>query len=513
MLLSLLLLMGCGPGSDDRPVGPPVQVQLVVHVDPLIRGPTRPCVSADLTRCGDLMGPAFVRRSRNLEWLVNRWTATGRSLDLQMGPEMAMAWSGDASVLGDLSEELADGEASRSADRVRGLIEKAVEERVVTVGVHAHSQRMDASGLWGDLDALAAIDPCAVKVEPVGAVDTARAGVDAVRTFAEGVGAQLHSFGSHLPRTMAQRIELVDSEGLTSLGAGASECFGHEHDHPVFERFASSDEGALRVAEGPSVNPGIRVVGSMAPHLGVSQDGSLGASRRRLVQLILNWRQSVLSGEGDRSWFFSFHTHLFDLMEGEPSPEEPGSRGLSATEGQRFRTDLEGLASSVDAFASMDGLMGARSSGSGLMEWTATPDLAEPGPDNPGTYEQYPYLPVVALLDNSHMVCSASSHGVWMAGFERCDAGWRWGGDSQGFSCSDGAEPDWLGVIVPESEGCQPIPWAGEHGWPLDGEDPETDRYSVHDNYDCWGELFVPQAGLLVETDERSLLPSFCLNG
>ncbi len=513
MLFSLLMIIACGPGEDLRPVGPPIQTQLIVHVDPLVRGPAQPCENANLKQCGALMGPAFMRRSRNLEWLLGRWQKRGRTLDLQLGPEMALAWAGDESTLSGLSSTLDQGEAERVADSARKAIAQALDSGTATLGVHAHNQMPDADGLWGDLDVEAAADPCGDAVDPAGSYETATAGIDAVRVLAERLEAPVVSFGSHLPRTLEGRNSVASEAGLEALGAGGSECFTHVHDHPIFERFGSGTGGPIDVGEGLPVAPGVRVVGSMAPHLGVAQDGSLEASRRRLIQLLLNWRNAALSGEGERSWFFGFHAHLFDLMEGEPSPHRAADRGRSATEGQRFRGELDGLATTLDEFTGLDGFMGARSAGGGLVEWVTVPELAVPGEDNPAEYGVYPYLPVPAMLEGSHLVCTATSHGVWMAGFERCEAGWIWGEEPGGYSCTDGEEPSWIGVIVPESEGCKPIPLAGTFGWPLDATEPDQARYPLHADYECWGGLFVPMAGLLVETDERSLLPSFCMNG
>jgi hypothetical protein len=523
-------LVGCGPSIDERVPARPIATQLVVHVDPLIRGLPQDCESDDLVHCGGLQGSAFVRRSRNLEWLSDCWKAESRTLNVQVGPDMALAWAGDSDVMADLAEEVDLQQVSDASQRALKALQSLNNAGLLSVGVHAHAQMQDGSGRWGDLDVAATLDPCGDVSEPVGVERATSEAANGVTKLADVLGMDLVSFGSQLPRSVAGKVTAVeDPQALDTgvysdfppeyqpkiLGAGLSECFVHEFDHPIFEAYPSSDLGPLEVGDGPMVVPGTRVVGSMAAHLGVGQDGSVGASQRRFVQQLIQWRHSALKGEADRPWAFTFHTHLFDLMAGTPEKQNPSDRDSDAVAGQKFRGDLDQVAAFLDTWSRASGFTDVRSTGTGVVEWVTAEAFAEmgPGPDSPTSYEEYPYLPVLQQLEHSHLACTASTHGVWIAGFERCTAGWSWGRGEGGYTCSDDAEPDWLTVLIPASEGCQPIPKAGSTGWVLDAENPADGPFLIEEPLECWGDLFVPSAGLLVIAESDSLLPSFCMNG
>ena len=523
-------LIGCEPSKDQRVSAPPIAAQLVVHVDPLIRGFPQDCESDDLVRCGALQGAAFVRRSRNLEWLADRWKADSRTIDIQVGPDMALAWAGNEGVVADLAEEVGPQEVADASQGALSALQTLNTAGLLSLGVHAHAQIQDSSGLWGDLDVAASMDPCGEVSEPPGVERATSEAAIGAGALADVLGLDLVSFGSQLPRSIAGKVTVMEDPqaldtGIQSdfppsfrpkiLGAGLSECFVHEYDHPILEAYSASPTGPLDVGDGPMVMPGTRVVGSMAAHLGVKQDGSVGASQRRFVQQLIQWRHSALKGEADRPWSFTFHTHLFDLMAGTPDQHSPGDRVSDATVGQKFRDDLDQVAGMLDTWTRVDGLGDVRSTGGGVVEWMTSEGIAAKGPGehSPTSYTEYPYLPVLQQLDDSHLVCTVSSHGVWMAGFERCASGWSWGQHEGGYTCSDGEEPEWLTVLIPNNEGCQPIPTAGSSGWILDGENPEDGPFVFDPPLECWGELFVPAEGMLVIAESDSLLPSFCLNG
>jgi hypothetical protein len=443
---------------------------------------------------------------------------------------MALAWAGDTEVMADLALEVGSQQVTDASQGALTALQSLNNAGLLSLGVHAHSQIRDSTGLWGDLDVVAPMDPCGDVSEPAGVERAVSEAASGAAALADVLGMDLLSFGSHLPRSIAGKVTVVEDPqaldtGIQSefpasfrpkiLGAGLSECFVHEYDHPILEAYPASETGPLHVGDGPMVVPGTRVVGSMAAHLGVGQDGSVGASQRRFVQQLIQWRHSALKGEADRPWAFTFHTHLFDLMAGTPGEHSPGDRRSDATIGQKFRDDLDQVANMLDTWAKADGLAGVRSTGTGVVEWETVEGFAEMGPgvDSPTSYVEYPYLPVLRQLDDSHLACTTSTKGVWMAGFERCGSGWSWGENGGGYTCSDGEEPDWLTVLIPDRAGCQSIPKAGSTGWTLDAENPADGPFLIEDPMECWGELFVPAEGLLVVAEPDSLLPSICLNG
>lgn len=268
---------------------------------------------------------------------------------------------------------------------------------------------------------------------------------------------------------------------------------------------------------GPLIAPGHRVVGSMAPHLGVDQDGSLPAAERRLFQLMLNWRYAALKNGPERPWVFTFHAHLFDLHSGDPDPDSADARDRNAVVGQSFRGDVEALSKIVDGWTVRPNWAGVDSTGDGVAEWVRVDEMSAEGsafsygdadePQPSLDAENNPYLHLVStVLANGHKVCETAIDGGTVYGFERCDAGWSWGAPARGYGCSDGNSPTWVGVIIPNLPGCVDVDPSGLRVAPVDGDTlgpPST----------CAGGLRVPEVGLVVEADDDASLPAVCGSG
>jgi hypothetical protein len=353
-----------------------------------------------------------------------------------------------------------------------------------------------------------------------------------VAVLAEELDVDILSVSSHVPRSMAGKIAAVGfPDGLDSaierdfperyqpisLSGGLSECFQHIADHSVFEAYGANPAGPLMAGGGPMIVPGHRVVGSMADHLGVAQDGSLLAAERRLFQLMLNWRYAALQDGPERPWVFTFHAHLFDLHAGDPDPTESSDRERNAVQGQSFRGEVDALAGIIDGFASVSTWKGVESSGAGVMEWARVDEMRAEGsafsygdeidPRPPVTEANNPYLHLVSThLKNSHKVCEHSVDGTTVVGFERCDAGWSWAAPARGFGCSDGAVPTWVGVALSTGASCIAVDPVGLQAAPVDGDEFTEPVY-------CAGGFWVPHVGLLLEANEDAVLPELCTSG
>ncbi|MGB0638174.1 MAG: hypothetical protein ACPGTU_02505, partial [Myxococcota bacterium] len=490
-------LIACTNPKGSLPSQSPIQAQLVVHSDPMVRGETVACESSGLVRCGELQGEPWVRRTNNLVWLASRWSERGRTVDLQMGPDVALAWAEDPVVVEQLVKGIGAEEVTETAARGRAAMDDLLRSGGATLGLHGHTQLQDASGRWGDIDLAEGGDPCQGMREVDAAERVLFEHAQGVAVLAEELDTDILTVSSHIPRSMAGKIAAVEfPDGLDStshrdfperyqpisLSGGLSECFQHIADHSVFEAYGSNADGPLMAGGGPMVVPGHRVVGSMASHLGVAQDGSLLAAERRLFQLMLNWRYAALQGGPERPWVFTFHAHLFDLHDGEPDPDEPSARDRNAVQGQSFRGEVDALAGIVDSFSSVSNWKGVESSGSGVMEWSRVDQIQAEGsafsygdegePHPAVTDDNNPYLHLVSThLKNSHKVCEESVGGTTLVGFERCDAGWSWGTPVRGFGCSDGSEPTWVGVALSAEPSCVDIDPVGLRVAPVDGDE------------------------------------------
>ena len=544
----LLGLAACQAPADLPGGQPAVQAWLVIHTDPLPRT-GEACADPGLSACGGLYAPAWAERTENLAWLAETWAGTGRTVDLELGPEAALGWAEDPDVVAALASRFAqEGEADPEGRVVevaaagRAAIASLVADGGATLGVHVHDVLPDTlPGVWGAVGINAANgesvtgaceawagapleEPRAELVEGVVAY-----GVRGGAAIAEPLGETLRTFTGHLPRTMAGKIALTeDPEQLdtaaesgfsdlfqpTGLGSAYSECLTQAVDHPPLEAWPADDLQALGAGDGPLVAPANRVVGSLAEHLGEASDGSLPAAGRRLVQLLLNWRYQALIGAAARPWTYTFHAHLFDLYPGAPNPRLAIERDLRPKEGQRYRDDMSALAGVLDGLAASEAWGGVTARDGAVVRWTRPEALsgegsqfsyasADAAPPEAMDTALYPYLPLVAEgLAQAHLTCAGALDGVQIYGFLQCDAAWAWGGDAPGYHCADASAPAWVYALVPEAAACLPLEGAAraaaidDVGW---GAPPR-----------CQAGLDVPQVGLLLRPAQGPWFSDVC---
>jgi hypothetical protein len=527
-LLLPMLAAACASGDGGLGSQPAIQTHLVVHVDPLSRTAGDPCEDPWLNKCGSPSLEPWKRRTNNLRWLAEEWTPAGRTVDLQLGPEAALAWAGHPETLAAL------GQGSEStAETGMCALEQLIGSGQASLGLHMHAELPDAElshseQTWGTLKLTARDDPCASTLDqPIEEVPARQAealvhyGAASVHPIATQLGVDISSFTAHVPRSLATKIAVLeDPDGIDpatdrsfpdsfrprTLSSAYAECYQHAVDHPPFEVYPTGGTVPLSVGQGPMVIPGNRVVGSMAPHLGQPSDGSVEAARRRLLQLLLNWRVSGLQGQADRPWVFTFHTHLFDLQPDLPDPEDSDARQLSPNEGSPYRRDLEALARTVDQLTHWPAWRGI-SGEEGVMEWSLPEDLSVAGSRfnlDPGNT----YLPLVTeRLAHGHLVCSRTRDGFDQFQIDRCPDGWSWGGTGFGQHCTDGWPPESVTVIVSELGGCAPGPDSGLRAAAVDAERMTAPM-------PCSGGLLVPPEGLIIERhDGRPWRPDLCTSG
>jgi len=538
----LLLLVACA--APDTHVGQPgILSWLIVHVDPLPRSGDPDCVNPELSSCGDLDAAVWRGHTENLAWLSDRWIDASRTMDLELGPEASLGWAEESDVAAALDASFEGrGEPDPAATRAevaasgRASVAALVAAGSASLGVHVHDLLPDEDGAWGSVLLNHGDEPegdtpeaCTAWAEdPVIEArddlveDVVGVGVRGASAIADPLGEPLVSFTGHLPKSMAGKIDILEDPGRfssdgvstfpdtfrpTDLGSAYSECLTVSVDHQPFETWLADEDQALLAGDGPPVVPAARVVGSMSVHLGVPQDGSLGADARRLLQELVNWRYAGLVGDEPRPWIFTFHEHLFDLYPGDPNPNVEDERGLRPNVGQKFRKDLEGMASLVDAFAGRAGWQGVDASDSAVIHWAHPADLdpagsrfsygvADEAPPEGMDRDTYPYLPLVAeRLAGTHLVCAGSEGDVEIYGMLRCDAGWAWGGDSPGYHCQDAASPGWVYLLIPDRPTCLDAPAGAASAAAVDDEEMGAPTL-------CGGGLEVPLQGLLVEPAE-----------
>ena len=533
------VVSGCAEPAE-LGVQPSIQASLVIHVEPLPRQAGDGCVDDGLAECGIPIADTWQMRTDNLSWLVAEWTQKNRAIDLQLGPEMAWSWVGEPGISGQLAEELGAQQVAASSGEAVDAIEALLASGKGQLGVHTHAVLPDEDrelGIWGELaqtgageqspceawsgDALT--DPSDDSVERV-----VFEGALAAAALVEETGGTLLSFTGHLPRTMAGKVQVVeDPEALdgettsgfptvfapVDLGSAYSECMMWWADHPPFEPFAAGDESALVAGDGPMVIPGDRSAGSMGVHLGAETDSTAPAMKRRIMQLLLNWRVAALRGDDQRPWVHTFHAHLYQLAPGRLDDLAPTAREGKPTVGSRFRGDLLAVGTFLDSFAMRTDWQGVGASdGGGLVTWTVPSQMkteaslfsyGEPDAPPPQTIEadDWPYLPLVTdRLVNSHLVCQGTVLGtggdtVEVYGFQRCDDGWIWGSagsEGSGFSCADGATPDWVTLLVPETSTCVPVDDVALRAGSVDDVEIGAPQW-------CQGGVVVPLQGLFLE--------------
>ena len=204
-------LIACSNSKGSLPQQSPIQAQLIVHADPMVRGETVECASPGLVRCGDLQGEPWVRRTNNLAWLEERWVDRGRTVDFQMGPDVALAWAEDPSVTDRLDLDIGADAVSETAARGREAIDSLVGAGLASIGLHGHTQVQDIPGRWGDVELAASSDPCADVNEVDGAERILFEHSHGVAVLAEELGTDILSVSSHIPRSMAGKVAAVES--------------------------------------------------------------------------------------------------------------------------------------------------------------------------------------------------------------------------------------------------------------------------------------------------------------
>ena len=532
MLLPSLLLACAGSPS---PSGQsPIDLHLVVHIDPLVRRGNEPCQDDKLQSCGSFSPEPWRERIDNLTWLSERWVATGRTMDLQWGPEMALVLAEDPAHVANLVAGYAqDGHGDPETAVAGGIsqgqaaVQAAVDAGVASFAAHVHTVAPDPSGLWGagPLPSDSQPHPCdawagdPLVEAPLDVVEgIVHYGATGAVAISDRFGVPIRSFTGSVPRVMGNKIlALSDPDALDPqvdrdfpaewapwlLSGGYSECLMRATGHPPFELYHSSPDRSLGGGDGPLEHPAEPVIGNMAVHLGLPGDGAPGAGMRRLLTAMLSWRYAALTGADDRPWAYGFHTHLFHLYEGTVPADIAEGRDVSAVTGGRFRADTEAVASFADRFAGGPWQGVAASDGGGPVRWGlpgdrdplaadfvyGDPDAAPPQDMD----ESYPYLPLVAerLLD-ANLSCTGQLDDVEVYGLLRCEGEWAWGGETDGFHCADGRAPTWVYVLVPQAATC------------LQGVEGAMAAASVADQTLgeprwCDGGLQVPVEGLLLE--------------
>lgn len=547
----LLLLVACAPVSTEHVGQPGFLSWLIVHVDPLPRSGDLDCVSPELSSCGDLDAAVWRARTENLAWLADSWVEGSRTMDLELGPEASLGWAEEPEVAAELDAGFeARGEPDPAATRAevaasgRASVEALVAAGSASLGVHVHDVLPDEDGAWGSVSLNHGDDPeddtpeacTAWAGDPVVEArddlvkDVVGVGVRAATAVADPLGEPLSSFTGHLPKSMAGKIAIVEDPGSfsvdgvsdlpesflpTDLGSAYSECLTVAIDHQPFETWRADEDQALLAGDGPPVVPAARVVGSMSLHLGVPEDGSLGADARRLLQALVNWRYAGLVADDPRPWVFTFHAHLFDLYPGDPNPLVEEERGLRPNVGQKFRKDLDAMASLVDAFAGRAGWQGVEASDGAVIHWAHPSDLDATGsrfsygqpdeaPPEGMDRDTYPYLPLVAeRLVGTHLVCAGSQDGVEIYGMLRCSEGWAWGGDSRGYHCQGDNGSTWVYLLIPDGPSCLDAPSGAAAAAAVDDEQMGAPSR-------CGGGLEVPVQGLLLEPAEGPWWSELC---
>ncbi len=492
----LLLLFACAV-PDGAGQQSPIDLHLVVHVDPLPRHGDLGCDDDRLRSCGGLSAAPWRERVDNLAWLSDRWTQTGRTLDLQWGPEMALSLAEDEQHLASLRDSLVqggdpdpDGTLAEGLAVGQAAVQQLLDHDAAAFAAHVHTVAPDPSGTWGSapLATGEGPHPCdAYDGDPLAEAPLATTeavvfyGAQGAAAVAERFGAEVRSFTGAIPRVLADKtLVLTDPDAIDPdvdrdwpaafhpwlAGSGYSECMIRAGGTPPFELYHAAAQRSLGGGDGPLVHPGEPVVGNMADHLDMPADGAAGAAARRILTGMLNWRMASLQGQPDRPWAYSFHTHLFHLDEGTVAVMDPDARQLSAVDGQPFRQDLEAVASFVDRFAGGGSWQGVGASdGGGPLRWGLPGDqealdadfvFGDPDAAPPDSVDgDYPYLPLLATeLSNTHLVCTGQLDGTDVFGLLRCAQGWSWGGSAPGFHCADDAEPSWRFVVVPAGPRC-----------------------------------------------------------
>lgn len=536
---------GCSSVASPVPAGP-VQAFVYFHADPLVRKGEVACQDRRLVSCGTPDGEAFLQRVDALAWLAESMP-DGVAAHLELGPDAALAWAGDEGLLGALSQ----GEVPRSSvEEGSALARESVRtwvERGFTLGLHSHGQTADGFGNWGSADPEpGGPDACAstasapmneldpglleeVLHQAAVAGDTLLQVIDAEETRFDTVTGAVPRwlFNKRLAVEAPDDIDVsvsrtfpVSYAPLTS-GPAESECFYRVADHAPFTVYPQDDWLALGSGSGPAVLPGVPSLGHLDERFDSFTDSTVPAARRRMIQLLVNWRYTALAGGADRPWVFSWGDHDFDLLEGMPGSHDPLARDSLPEQGSHFREELLGLVVWVQDLSVRTGWHGVEAP-DGLVRWEAPRNIAGQGDEStPFSYldeqgepleewdpSRYPYLALVAEeLAHSHLVCESTMGEVGFYGFQVCPGGWDWAVTATGgYTCAGGGDPSWVYLLLSASNVCLPLTSTMEPllAAPVDGARLEPP-------VGCQGGVDVPTRGLLLRTVSGSpLTPAGC---
>jgi hypothetical protein len=541
---SLVTFIGaCAPASDPVRAQPPVGYFHVLHADPLQRRESLTCETAGMRACGRPDGASFLERNVNLAWAVETLAGSGFRLHLEMGADSALAWSEDAEMLDALAGSAPGGLEALSASNteIRLQLTDALS-RGDSLGSHNHAQARDAIGVWGHLVPEGpGPDPCeASRSHPVTDLEASALeslildqalALDALIAKIGVEGATVDTLSGFAPRRLGNKARAIeDPDALDPLvgslvpstwkpvspGPAFSECLDRIVNHVPFGPYRMDHDVALAAGEGPFVLPEIPVLGRLDEHFDHPLDSSLPAVQRQILVLLLNWRYDALVDAPPRPWLVSTGNHTFDLYPGEPGTKDPHGREAASDAGSAFRGDLLGLLDWLASLATSTSWHGVRAP-EGVLA-TASPralaaayDAEEPFPafsyvlsSDDGTAEPistwdaslYPYLALPGeRLARTHLACVGHLGEATVYGFLRCPDAWTWGRAAPGgFSCLQGATPEWVYLLLADEDACLPLPPGGPFL-----RSAAVDAVNLGPAATCSGGLDLPRQGLLVE--------------
>lgn len=434
-----------------------------------------------------------------------------------------MAWMEDPRAVGWLSGELSEDSIRESAAAVRDALQIGLDTGRLTLGAHYHTVADDGDLLGMPfLNVTESTTACEAWAEnPMleeDADDIAAIvdfGFQAPAALANQLGTNLSSINGHVPRRLSGKTAVSEALSLPgTLGAGYSECFAQVTHHPAFEAWRSDGLSATGVGDGSIIVPGLRSIGSMAPHLGAPSDGSLRAARRSLLILLLNWRYAALEGLEPRPWLLAMRTHIYQLngyVGGEIVREE-----VQALGGHAFRADLMAMTRVVDQLSTSSAWLGASGEAGPVVKWVRADEVSTEGarfsygePDQPPLTSfdaaAYPYpLPLLAeRLQNSHFICEMREDDSTVFSFSRCSSGWGWEGND--YTCASPTQKVLVLVHHNMQGGCVSVPSGSIQSAALDAS-----VLGAPERCDD-GALDVPPAGILIEADTQDWWPLDCL--
>jgi hypothetical protein len=449
-----IFLSACHPLTSD-PLQNPIQFQLVLHGEPIPRVETTDCQSQGLNNCGLNHAGVIFERTRNWIWLANEVREQNVKIDLQISPDMALAWAGDESNiklqrLGDITKD----EYRDVIDEVFILNQQMIELDQMKLGLHIHNGREDELSGIGDLSyPSGGPSPCEESgdnpiteppIEPL--QKNLIWSLESLNTLATQMDTDISTFTGHFPRSMVSKslmiqdpealigTEVPDSFKPSHLSSAYSECFLQVYDHASWFLWPSDTESSMGIGNGPIIQPSLRPTGSMNDHLNFDSDSSLGSNLRRLVQIFVAHRYAQMRSLPPLPWGLGIHTHLFQLYSGQPNPNKIGSRKNLAVDGNQYREDLIQLISFVKEFEEnpWEGIANEEP----ILEWSW--DVEDtPLTDEKSLEEWHDYVGLPMLrtaLVESHLRSYDRNSDFDYFKFDQCKSGWEWG-VTYGYSC------------------------------------------------------------------------------